>query len=369
MNFLILFIIFSVNFVSYNTSNVSYFPIPIYNITSGQLKYLLEKHTAPVYSLSRLGEGLMASGSHDSTICIWNLTTGQLNRTLIKHTDTIVSLVSLDTHLLASIANADENIYIWNTTNGDIYRQTSLQSPAYLLRISDTLLVVGSWYSVIAWDFINNKTFTLIDIDAPFIMHLAKVNANMFASIDLFGNVSIWNLTTKSVQSSFSIFRTGDLLPPFVSLNEQLIAVASNHDNEIKSNIIVYDVTQGKVKSIINITDGKINALQNLNENKLAGISFNKTGSTLNVWNVVSGQLEHAWLIKGVELTSTIHFNNGNILALVSNGNESTNSIIFIYDLLEKKLKFTLETSLNLIGLINEFDEELLGCACGWLCN
>jgi WD40 repeat protein len=71
-------------------------------------------HENTVTKLIDIGNGLLASGSDDTTVKIWDLNKGELKYSFTDHRDKILSLVRLDDGLLAS-GSKDSTINIWDS--------------------------------------------------------------------------------------------------------------------------------------------------------------------------------------------------------------------------------------------------------------
>ena len=65
--------------------------------------------------LELLNNGLLVSGSKDTTIKVWNTTDASLVATLIGHTSLIRVLKVLSNGNLASCSYDETSIYVWNT--------------------------------------------------------------------------------------------------------------------------------------------------------------------------------------------------------------------------------------------------------------
>jgi len=87
------------------------------NVSTDKTIQTLTGHTGGFRSLVVLPDGLLASGSLDSTIRIWNVTNGTCIKTLVGHSDYVTSLVILPNGLLKS-GSYDNTIRIWNVNTG-----------------------------------------------------------------------------------------------------------------------------------------------------------------------------------------------------------------------------------------------------------
>lgn len=362
--------------------------IQIFNITSGQLKYSLGNNDTSGYDvtvMAQLENNLLASGMNyvyeDSPISLWNLTAGLLYRTLNGQKAKINSLVSLENNLLASSSNSavSPNLIIWDVMTGEIFNQASIYANSLfslsILKCNQSHLILYSPLVIILWDFIKNKTSTLFEVNSyPSSQQLTSVikfDNDILASLDLSGNVSLWNLTLEKVQSSFKVPSKN---PPvsLVQLSNQMIGISCEPTEipETTAYILVYNVSTGesKIEQTFYVPDGVFfdsSDLQKVNEHNLVSLTsiIDNDTSYLNVWNFASGQLEWSFKTKIDRLTSMTVLNENTILAT-----GSYNSHVLVFDMMSKKLTFTFDSSGPVGLLIGIENKDLLAVACGWLC-
>ena len=74
-----------------------------------------------IYSVAYSPDGsVLASGSHDQTICLWDVATGELKNTLIGHTHRVLSVMySPDGSTLAS-GGWDNTVRLWDVATGEL---------------------------------------------------------------------------------------------------------------------------------------------------------------------------------------------------------------------------------------------------------
>ncbi|TFK36328.1 WD40-repeat-containing domain protein [Crucibulum laeve] len=93
--------------------------VRIWDIITGQCKWVLVGHTQKVYSVVLdLNRNQACSGSMDGTVRVWNLQTGQCQYTLTGHTS-LVGLLGLSPSHLVSAA-ADSTLRIWDPDTGEL---------------------------------------------------------------------------------------------------------------------------------------------------------------------------------------------------------------------------------------------------------
>ena len=262
---------------------------------------------------------------------------------------------------------------------GEIFNQASINAkslfPLSILQFNQSLLILYSPLVIILWDFKMNKTSTLCEVNSyPSSQQLTSVikfDNDILASLDLSGNVSLWNLTSERLKFSFKVPSKN---PPvsLVQLSDQMISIACEPTEipETTAYILVYNVsmTESKIEQTFYVPDGVFfNSydLQKLDEHLLASLTsiIDNDSSYLNVWNFASSQLEWSFKTKIDRLASMAILNESTILAT-----GSYNSHVLVFDMMSQKLKFTFDSS-GPVGLLIGIDnKDLLTVACGWLC-
>ena len=103
--------------------------IRLWDVKTGEVKDILQGHTASVNSLTFDSKGVrLVSGSSDGTIRLWDVKSGELLRTLEGHSDTIRDVVfSPNGKMLASggggfeyASNKDYTIRLWDVESGSV---------------------------------------------------------------------------------------------------------------------------------------------------------------------------------------------------------------------------------------------------------
>ncbi|KAG1762640.1 WD40 repeat-like protein [Suillus occidentalis] len=93
--------------------------VRIWDIVTGECKWVLVGHTQKVYSVVLdIHRHIACSGSMDGTVRVWNLRTGQCQHTLTGHTS-LVGLLGLSPSHLVSAA-ADSTLRIWDPESGEL---------------------------------------------------------------------------------------------------------------------------------------------------------------------------------------------------------------------------------------------------------
>ncbi|KAL5529520.1 hypothetical protein ACEPAG_5505 [Sanghuangporus baumii] len=93
--------------------------VRVWDIISGQSKWVLRGHSQKVYSVVLdPSRNQACSGSMDGTVRVWNLITGQCVHTLVGHTS-LVGLLGLSPSYLVSAA-ADSSLRVWDANTGEL---------------------------------------------------------------------------------------------------------------------------------------------------------------------------------------------------------------------------------------------------------
>ena len=92
--------------------------IRVWDINTGEeVKLIVTSHTDTIFTIIKLNNNQVATGSLDSTIKIWNISDWTNTKTLTGHTGTVYILLKLNENEIAS-GSLDKTIKIWNLTTG-----------------------------------------------------------------------------------------------------------------------------------------------------------------------------------------------------------------------------------------------------------
>jgi WD40 repeat protein len=91
--------------------------VRVWDASSGVCLRVLEGHTNIVRSVVALGDGRLASASHDKTVRVWDASSGVCLRVLKGHTDWVWSVTALGDGRLAS-ASDDKTVRVWDASSG-----------------------------------------------------------------------------------------------------------------------------------------------------------------------------------------------------------------------------------------------------------
>ncbi|OBZ65705.1 Cell division control protein 4 [Grifola frondosa] len=126
--------------------------VRIWDIITGQCRYVLTGHTQKVYSVVLdITRNLACSGSMDGTVRVWNLNNGQCQHTLTGHTS-LVGLLGLSPSSLVSAA-ADSTLRVWDPDTGELRHSLAAHNGAITCFQHDEFKVLsGSDGTLKMWD-------------------------------------------------------------------------------------------------------------------------------------------------------------------------------------------------------------------------
>jgi WD40 repeat protein len=123
-------------------------------------------HTSTINAIAFSPDGgLLASGSHDSTIKLWDLKTGLQLRTLSGHSSVVTSVVfTMDGASLIS-GSLDGTIRLWNVATGEAIRVLRQEASITAVAIDrrGTRLASAAWdHTVTMWDPANGRQLRVL---------------------------------------------------------------------------------------------------------------------------------------------------------------------------------------------------------------
>ena len=112
---------------------------------------VLRGHTASVFSLMKLNETTIVSGSRDNTLRVWDLT-NDTSRVLRGHTDYVLSVMKLNKTTIVS-GSCDKTLRVWDLTN-DTSRELRGHTSGVnsVIKLNETTIVSGSYRTLRVWD-------------------------------------------------------------------------------------------------------------------------------------------------------------------------------------------------------------------------
>lgn len=171
----------------------------------------LRGHTQSVLGLAEAAPGVLASVSRDRTLRFWDVETRNNSKTVVAHEAAALALASLDGGRLAS-AGADGSIAIWDlqgkalgTLNGHLGWVWSLA------RMGNRLLASASEDGFVRiWDIDTLRCIAELKGDHPLrsvdVLKLSSADEYCLAVGDIAGNIRIWRVSRNAFKpvSSFT---------------------------------------------------------------------------------------------------------------------------------------------------------------------
>ncbi len=120
------------------------------------------RHAGPVSSLAFTRDGkVIASASHDRTICFWDAATGKLLRRLEGHRHAVFALALSPDGKRVATAESDGSVWLWDTANGKLlWCGEGHNGPAYCVAFSPDSATIASGgldAKVRLWDAATGK--------------------------------------------------------------------------------------------------------------------------------------------------------------------------------------------------------------------
>src|SRR5256714_1231456 len=91
--------------------------VRVWDPTTGECKHELKGHSGRVRTVAFSSDGLLASGSSDKTVRVWDPTTGECKHELKGHSHSVLTVAFSSDGLLASWSD-DETVRVWDPTTG-----------------------------------------------------------------------------------------------------------------------------------------------------------------------------------------------------------------------------------------------------------
>ena len=207
--------------------------IKIWTVT--KVKFDLKGHTHNLTALKWLGNGMLASGSMDFTICIWQINRGHCLETLSSHAQSIEKLILLDHSKLASLA-LNEPIRIWNIN----FEQKTIRST--ISRVKPQIFEPIGSTKLAFVQLSNNNRISLLDVvkserspdlisgDNDEIDTLIANGDNTLISVTA-SKICIWNVDT-GICLPVSKEQSGQIISLKFNSNEQFITLSQDMKKE-----------------------------------------------------------------------------------------------------------------------------------------
>ena len=168
---------------------------------SNELECELIGHTKRITTLKCLGTSMLASGSEDKTIRIWQINAsgvGECLETIKGHTNYIEALMLFGEDRLASAANGENNVRVWdfNIRQKSITFYTILYDAQIFTSVGDDKIALVSQNIVRVWNvFSDAKVYDLNSFHGKRISLLqSHGDSTLIGVVD--STITIWNVHT-----------------------------------------------------------------------------------------------------------------------------------------------------------------------------
>ncbi|MBA2654005.1 MAG: WD40 repeat domain-containing protein [Gammaproteobacteria bacterium] len=173
------------------TGGSAFYAIKLCDIQSKQIVGSLGlKHLKSITQSQMLSDGILATGSYDTTIKLWNIQTEECIHTLIGHSAYITNLELVSSEILASSCR-DYITKLWNIKTGQCiftFKYQSALPPSSInyfrtKLLSNRWLACGSWHSGIdLWDIKTGQHMGTLQGNPNFLQEFAELSNGILIS-------------------------------------------------------------------------------------------------------------------------------------------------------------------------------------------
>ncbi|MGZ6330269.1 MAG: hypothetical protein ACXWM7_04595, partial [Parachlamydiaceae bacterium] len=250
--------------------------IKVWDLQSGSCLKTLQGHTKPVNTLALLDNSTLASGSWDKTIKVWDLRSSSCLKTLEGHTDTVFALASLEDGSLAS-GSSDNTIKVWDPQNGSCLKilEGHTDTVFALALLGDGSLASGSWDNTIkVWDLQRGSCLKTLEGHMNGVYALALLGDGTLASGSDDKTIKVWDLQSGSCLKTLEGHTRG---VNALALIQDGILASGSYDKTIK----IWDLKIGSCLQTLEEHTDTVYALALLGNSTLAS---GASDSTIKVW-------------------------------------------------------------------------------------
>ena len=256
------------------------------SIGFGIKEQTLRGHSNTVYSIIKITESQIASGSGDNTIKIWDMLTSTCIKTLKEHSESVYCLIKLNNTQIAS-GSGDHSIKVWDIMN--IICTDTLnghQGAVYsLLRLNDFHIASGSCDdSIKIWNLSNSTCLITLIGHTDSVESLVKIGSSQNIQIvsGSFDNtIKVWdvNMESEKYQCSKTLIGHSYNVNSIIKISNNQVASGSR-DKSIK----IWNLQSGLcIKTLIGHI-GAVYSLIKINDTQIASGSIRE----IKIWDVLS---------------------------------------------------------------------------------
>lgn len=273
----------------------------------------LNGHTDKVFALAHLPNGLLVSGSEDSTIKLWNLTSGLNIRTLQEESTVPCFTFLKNKSLIVSGSQDNGALKIWDTntfTLSSKFKPISRHNVVECITLVDGRLLSSgkSNNSIVVWDTVSKQSSEVLAQHNADVLSLRGLPNGDMASGDVKGSLFIWNTTMFTIKERNKNAHH-DPIHSIVSLSNGDLASAAR---EIK----VWSLKNNKMAMLREFGNGEESIFRLLILPNDCLVSAHET-NVIKIWNATSG--EH-------KITFKYHTKDVYSLAILDNGDLASGS-------------------------------------------
>jgi WD40 repeat protein len=240
----------------------------------------LSGHSGEVRSLIQLKDGLLASGSCDTTIMIWNCTNGLLVKLLKVNDDCVHDLIQFNDETLTSSGFA--TIKFWNLKSYSRVKTLTVISNGGIssLLLLNTLNIAGGLWdgTIVIWHLKSEKVVNYLYGHINKVASLVYLDKLYLASASRDGSIKIWN------------YETGDEIRTIKTRSSEVASIVLLKNDLLASaywdkSIQIWNHTSGHLITTYNGHDDSVISLCLLKNGYLASASYD---GYIRMWRVIN---------------------------------------------------------------------------------
>jgi len=258
--------------------------IKIWNLLDSSCENTLSSHKGPVFSLLKLNNNLFASGggSTDKTIKIWDSKSMTCIETLSGHKNNIRTIIKLNDSFFAS-GSGDFTIKIWDVNSFECVKTLKGHSDYIrsLVKINNNRMASGgSDKIIIIWDYEKESQLKVLTSHTDTVLILLKVNDTTMLSGSSDNTIKVWNIDTYTCVKTLVGHTEG--VNCIILFKDNHILSCSN-DKSIKLWSLNSELEKPCIKTYKDAHEGEILTLLKLNDNQIVSGGSDKA---IKVWNI-----------------------------------------------------------------------------------